>query len=793
MTKTVQTDAPAAQTRHNDIRAFTLAFFDFFEAAPIYDDAQQLTPEMKSAWQKQDVLWYRLPESLAEHFGRSTIALTFQHSHSSLATRRPLISNGNESALHPVSSVSSYDAELVALGSRVFDNMMAYLERRGALAYQQLPAHFTGSDILLTAVRPLNASTTNLKMQEQSTSIFVFNWRITYRADDKHEELYKVLLDQQGNRLSILRMPDPALFSEELQLRETEAETEAAYNTSSEIETQEPKGSIYDGVDLHTYLVDAEPVPIEQNPDGQPLLPKLPPMTQLTKLAENARKFAIYHADVQCVNREAEVMPRLYKELNKLTRFYQDQIDEVPDSQDPDGEKRRMLEADLERKIAEEVENHRLRVQVNLFSYAILQIPTAVADLTLNDGAHEIPIQIRLDRYNGTLTRPLCHVCQDEVTDLTIDRNGHITCETCLARCETCEGLLCISCGVDVCPVCEKINCNTCSEFCWACGERACQDHISACPTCQDTVCHACQATCASCATRQCRTHLYLDCVVPEREDADANREPELICHNCAVRCTGCNQYSARVASCDLSGQRFCDNCFVTCTSCTKRVGTGFYSRDPVTQQPYCNECLVECPTCRTFTSVINHCSVCEKSCCQHCGDLCDISHTFCCQDHRIIMPNCNHVVRKDYEAHCHVGHELVCPICDAACGICERHYCGEHSKTCQLCECDYCEECIRRSGYCDTCATIMRDGERIANMSEEPCADYPAVGEVISGLRWVKASNQRYTIYVGQNALLSTALVVLDNDAQDGEERRLVHAKKLGFREFIRSRIRRR
>lgn len=39
------------------------------------------------------------------------------------------------------------------------------------------------------------------------------------------------------------------------------------------------------------------------------------------------------------------------------------------------------LEKDLERKLVEEVENHCLRVQLDLFSYAIFKVPVAAADL----------------------------------------------------------------------------------------------------------------------------------------------------------------------------------------------------------------------------------------------------------------------------------------------------------------------------------------------------------------------------------------------------------------------------
>ena len=134
-------------------------------------------------------------------------------------------------------------------------------------------------------------------------------------------------------------------------------------------------------------------------------------MTKLTRLAELARKYAIYHADLQCNTHEAEILPRLHKALARLTTYYEQQIAEVYDSHDPAGTKRAVLEADLARKIAEEVENHRLRVSVRLFGYAVVEVPYAVANMTLSDGGTEALVQVGRNLFDGGLNRPSCHSC----------------------------------------------------------------------------------------------------------------------------------------------------------------------------------------------------------------------------------------------------------------------------------------------------------------------------------------------------------------------------------------------
>src|SRR5688572_20786390 len=136
-------------------------------------------------------------------------------------------------------------------------------------------------------------------------------------------------------------------------------------------------------------------------------------------------------------------MPRLYTTLNRLTTYYGQQIQEVYESHDPTGEKREALEQDLARKIAEEVENHRLRVQVTLFSYAVVQTPVAVADLTLSDGKREATVQVVRNRYTGAVQGPACSACGRETTTVALDRFGHLCCDDCIEQCGTCQEIIC--------------------------------------------------------------------------------------------------------------------------------------------------------------------------------------------------------------------------------------------------------------------------------------------------------------------------------------------------------------
>ncbi len=668
-----------------DLQQFALDFFAFWGAT--------VTPQGRKKQQRYQV---KLPEGLAAHFGQQTLQLCFQP-------------NDLESGW-----------ELLTPGSRIFDRMTTLLDDRGAMSLLRVPARHSGGESLLQAIHPVNASIANLRMQEEQQYWVLFQWRITYRADDKREELYTLILDEQGNRLA--------------QVGEAQAGTSA--------------------LDLDQVLLDAEPVPAEKNEDGQPVPARLPPMTQLTRLAESARKYAIYHADLRCVGHEAEMLPRLYKSLNRLTAYYQQQMEETYDAHDPDGEKRGALEVDLQRKVAEEVENHRLRVDVRLISYAILQTPVATAEITLRDGERESSVRVALNRYTGQLQRPRCHACQQETTIIAIDRHGHITCDDCLHQCATCQEIICEQCGVAPCPVCQQENCETCGRLCWACGERACAEHSSQCPTCSDEVCHACQADCAHCGTRQCRSHLRADHV------AAGHGTIELICATCAVRCPGCQQYSRHMGTCSTSGQRFCDECLGTCTRCNNRFGPSFFQI--IDGWSYCTNCLETCPHCQAYTPAAEACSECGAACCATCGEQCDQCQQRFCQAHIQHSRICTHKLCAAHSAHCHCCAQPVCPLCEPVCGICEQPFCAADEHTCEYCGQRYCRECVRRSGLCDTCASFPRIGQRVA-MLEEPGVDDPKLAKLIRNFHWTRATNARYTLYVGDGALATQMVVVMD------------------------------
>lgn len=711
------------------LHRFASEFFHFFGAA-VQD--LSVTGDTAAVGDPAGDLAVGLPDDMAAHFGASSLRLRFHQT------------EGNA-------------GELVAFGSRTFDQMMTWLERRSAVTSLVLPRRFSGGEELLLAVRPANAAVVNLQMKEETARWIAFNWHITYRSDDKREELFTVIVDDQGELIA--QHGEDAGDSAGSGRADDDGPADAKVALSLEALLQAGEALVADAsVPLPAIHGDRD-APAETADDPDEAAVKLPPMTQLTRLAEQARKYAIYHADLRCVDHEADILPRLHKVLSRLTGYYNQQIEEVYDTHDPDGSKRRTLELDLERKIAEEVENHRLRIGVSLFSYAVFDVPAARAAITLSDGTSTVDVEVSRNLYTGKLRHPICRGCGEHKPIAALDRNGHLTCDECIVQCASCTEIFCIACGVAACPVCGCENCDACSTECWACGERACSEHLDRCPVCADPVCFACQTECAVCGTRQCRSHL--------RADAAADsQEPVLICRECAVHCPGCNQYSARLGTCELSGQRFCTNCLVTCETCGKEIGAGFYMVDPLSGRTLCHGCSTTCPTCGSFAATTEWCSTCNTPGCAGCMQRCSACKNLLCRQHVYRNRECGHVLCQEHRPTCAIGGEELCPVCIPPCASCGRDYCGDHTTVCKRCQRWYCQECVRLSGLCDTCATIDRDGEFVP-LVDEPCASDERVQLLAPHYRWLRLDNLRYIYYLGRDSQMQAALIVVEPTAR--------------------------
>lgn len=714
-----------------DLHAFTVDFFTQYGSPP----------ELLEAGKPHGALRVRLQDTLAQHFGAHELMLAFQ---------RVEAGSGQQ---------------LVAHGSRVFDAMLSWLERQGASAVRRLPMRFPSSEGLLQALRPRNAGISGLKLNDSREPVYVFYWRVTYRADDKREEIFVVALDEVST-LVAAGLLDGLAGSKAREKNAGMIWLREALQASEAVIDEHAATLERDGADVHIVEGVRDDGRVA-TPGGFPLAAgqpsvRMPPVTHLVRLAEEARKYVTWHADVRCVQHETEILPRLYKIANRLTGYYEQQMEEVNGNQNG-AVRRETLEADLARKIEEEVENHRLRVHLELCGYLLLYTPVATAEMQISDGRRRAQLRVQMDRFTGILHRPHCSSCGNELHDVVLCRNGHLVCDGCLRQCEGCGDGLCASCGVETCPACGKQNCAECGRECRACGQRACADHIEQCPVCFDEVCLVCQEACAECGMRQCRSHLRADAVL---EEDDSTR---LICTGCAIRCSGCQQYSARIDRCALSGQRFCRNCLVTCSQCQRMIGPGFYGTMK-SGRVVCRECVHLCGGCSQPAEAVSQCTTCGEECCDGCRGQCDACGDFFCVQHYARASGCGHLLCSVHALECHVGHETVCPRCSVTCAICDRAFCTHHSVACTICGKYYCSACVEKSSdVCRTCAGFVTGEATAVDLLREPHADLPDIQALAKDHGWQKRANRDLSLYLGVNARDQRVLIAVRNTPGGG------------------------
>ena len=385
----------------------------------------------------------RLPPDLAAHFGKKRLYLVFS-----------------------AAELSPYE-DLVVYGSQVFDRMMSLMEGRGESARWRLPVRD-----LVQAVDdgpPPELVFANCVVEQVSARLeeelhLAFNFRLVYTADDRHEEIYAITLDLDGRP-----RPDNLLAQ-----------------------------SLGD-----------EPGQIGQDTPDKGLVPpaKPPTLTRLTELAGQAQSLAVAHAEARAVTLETGLHRRLHSTLLRLTTYYRRQMEEIAArDENRAAETRLMMEEDLQRKIADELENHRLQVQIRLVSMAQIGRPVRRYRLELQSQHAVSTLALTRDLHSGNLNPVLCHACRQPATELALCAAGHIAGAGCVRMCVDCGRDTCTACGIQNCAVCGEPVCHDCKRICHICGEWACGRDSLVCPICERPSCATHSFQCRICGQRYCAT-----------------------------------------------------------------------------------------------------------------------------------------------------------------------------------------------------------------------------------------------------------------------------------------------
>ncbi len=355
--------------------------------------------------------------------------------------------------------------DLLVYGSRIFDQMLGLLAGRGEAAQLSLPIQIPGdSDSQPVFPLPLhNCRLLENLVQTDTGTFYVFNFRAVYLSDEKQEAFITIALDPAG--------------------RPHSATAQALAGLES----------------LHA---PNPPVPLD-------------PRT-LRQMFDRATEEARQQVEARATELEHALQLRLQKILLRLTTFYRrlaDEVDTGDPSQDEAG--RADLQADLARKIADELERHRLRVTLSPFSYAMVLAPLAHYRLTLATRHTHHTLRLTQNLHTGQMEDLTCYHCQQSLEQLALCDRGHAVHPACLATCCRCERDICQGCGIQPCAICSSPVCGDCTAACAYCDRWLCATHIATCAICGQAYCadHSfrcrwCeQVYCAQCGSaRECQT-----------------------------------------------------------------------------------------------------------------------------------------------------------------------------------------------------------------------------------------------------------------------------------------------
>jgi hypothetical protein len=281
------------------LRTFAEAFFTQFEAQI------EASP---------DELIIDLPPRLVGHFGKPRLYLVFP------------TAQGTPRVLSP-------HEDLLVYGSRTFDLMLALLDGQGETARLEYPRQVSLAlaDAPGPSLRRPQFTVTEIAVDRRQEWYQLFNFRITYRSDEKEEAFETVALDADGQ-------PAPAV---EALLRQL--------------------------------------APLPQSP---------PPPGAFTPQPEQATAALRHRAAVRAEELQRQIRSRLERTLLRLTSFYQRRIAEI-DSDQPERDEQLIaeLQQELERKIVDELERHQLHTRLTPLSTAQALLPSVHVRLSVSAGS----------------------------------------------------------------------------------------------------------------------------------------------------------------------------------------------------------------------------------------------------------------------------------------------------------------------------------------------------------------------------------------------------------------------
>lgn len=594
------------------------------------------------------------------------------------------------------------EAELVTHGSFMLNKVCEYLQAYGQGTYAELPNRVGKQGRIPAELKVKNARVIQAAARSESKFCYVFNFRIDYVSDEKIGELFSIGLNWRGEKWQ-----PPAW---------------AGLTSKAQGGEHPPAGQI-PSADMHAAY------------------------EQATRLAED-------HVLRQSVEQEKDILQRLFKQINRLDVFYTEQIEELRGRRSGRGlleiqDRIDHLRQEFNLKVAEETENHRLRVKVELINYQVWKVPFRKHSLQLvPEGlSDEEPFEltIRRDLFTRELEKIHCTVCGQETRELRLCRQGHLTCDQHTHQCDDCGQWECEQCGIGPCGECKTMVCSACSASCQQCRKRLCGAHQYTCHVSREIVCGDCSSLCHDCLQVTAQAHA---------EHCAACREA--VCEDCVQECSFCYAHVCQdhIFKCDVCGQFFCPSCI---------------RRSAISDKILCRTHAITCSSCQKSFSreewEINgaECIVSREKICSDCVQICDQCGHPVSAKHAVQCAACDKTYCENHAVTCHVCQEVLCLEHHHHCQGCAKSTCEEHYRSCSICREDFCTRCLDDKGRCPYC----RDLKFVISISLPVLikkADLPPAIKKCSN--WRRSVSPNHEIYLGFQAK-QAYIVVFDKEGQ--------------------------
>lgn len=339
--------------------------------------------------------------------------------------------------------------DLLVYGSRTFEKMLSLLEGRGELTQFSLPCRFSEPPGHVSPLPLANCRLLDNRLEVGTDLFYIVNFRAVYTSDEKLAEFVTVVVDAAGQACS----------------------------------------------DRMAALVQSELFPAEE----APIQPK-----QLSRVLARAGEIARGPVDARAAELEIALRARLQKALLRLSTFYEHLQQEATGEADQIEALQAELRQDMARKLADELERHRLHVTIIPMSCAVARLPVASYRLALATRYSQHSLDLKRNLYNGEIEPLHCHHCQEPLDHLALCDRGHPVHSRCLERCSRCDRDICQACGIETCAICAGPVCGECTARCAYHDDWLCAAHVQTCAICGADHCENHRFVCRWCGQSYC-------------------------------------------------------------------------------------------------------------------------------------------------------------------------------------------------------------------------------------------------------------------------------------------------